>query len=166
MCEGSRHEVRTSLEGLLPRLWRFAITLTKAADRADDLVQATCEKMLSRADQYHVGTRLDSWAFTIMVNEWRSELRRPFSAPGVQVELESDVPCDPNASPEAQAYIKDILRGIDSLPDDQKMAVLLVYGEGYAYGEAAELLSIPIGTVMSRLHSARQKLRHLAEVSS
>lgn len=68
--------LRNQMVGLLPRLRRFAMTLAKDPDRADDLVQASCERALTRLDQLREGTRLDSWLYRIIYTQWIDNLRR------------------------------------------------------------------------------------------
>jgi RNA polymerase sigma factor (sigma-70 family) len=75
MSEASRCEVRAGLESCLPRLWRYALTLSNASDVAEDLVQAICLRAIERADQCSPGTRLDRWLFVILRSIWLNELR-------------------------------------------------------------------------------------------
>ena len=75
MSETSRREVRAGLEPCLPRLWRYALLLSRARDVADDLVQATCLRAIERADQFVSGTRLDRWLFSILRSIWLNEVR-------------------------------------------------------------------------------------------
>ena len=160
MTSTARTEIEAALEPLLPRLWRFALSLTNVADQAEDLVQATCLRMLERADQYAPGTKVDKWAFTVMINLWRSERRRKHPVP-----LDDDFACylpDENTeTPEDAAHHNQMLAAIDALPTAQRSVVTLVLGEGYAYREVAEILDVPIGTVMSRLSIARRRLREV-----
>ena len=75
MSEASRREVRAGLEPSLPRLWRYALVLSRARDAADDLVQATCLRAIERADQFIPGTRVDRWLFAILRSIWLNEIR-------------------------------------------------------------------------------------------
>ncbi|MEO1252645.1 MAG: RNA polymerase sigma factor [Pseudomonadota bacterium] len=156
--DAARIEIEDALDALLPRLWRFAVSLTRAGDHAEDLVQATCLRMLEKASHYQPGTRIDRWAFTLMVNLWRSEKRRKQVVQFGDA-FEHDVPDEMQETPEAAAEHRRLLREIDKLPLAQRTVVTLVFGEGYAYREVAEILDVPIGTVMSRLHAARRKLK-------
>lgn len=151
---------RKDLVQLLPRLRRFALTLSGNSADADDLVQMTCERAMLRASQWLAGTRLDSWMFTMMRNLWLSELRsRRVRGGAGQVD-----------AAEAQELATeigaaDVLQGnqvaalILTLPEGLAATLLLVSVEGHSYQEAADVLGIPIGTVMSRMSKARQVMR-------
>lgn len=161
MISASRNEIQEKLPQLLPRLWRFAVSLSRRADLAEDLVQNTCVQMLEKSNSYRAGTHLDRWAFTVMVNLWRSELRR--AKLGSLETIDAAEFLADTASPYADdsVFHRQVLAAIDRLPAPQRATVTLVYGEGYTYEEASEVLGVAIGTVMSRLHTARQKLEAL-----
>ena len=162
MSEESRREVRAGLESCLARLWRYGLTLSKAHDIAEDLVQATCLRAIERADQYSAGTRLDRWLFVILRSIWLNEIRsRRIRGGFVDPEDASNV--DGNYEIETNILAGQVLKAINGLPEAQRETVLLVYGEGYTYAEAASFLGIPIGTVMSRLAAARSCLVRLKE---
>ncbi|MEL7485679.1 MAG: RNA polymerase sigma factor [Pseudomonadota bacterium] len=161
MSDASRQEVENGLEELLPRLWRFAMSITRRHDAAEDLVQMTCVRALSQADRYQPGTRLDRWSFTLMINLWRSHQRREGRSISEDIELH-ELSAPASQSPESVLFNRQVIQAIDSLPVEQRIIVTMVYGEGWTYREAAEVLSVPIGTVMSRLHAARKKLAHLS----
>lgn len=151
------NEVEAGLEALLPRLWRFALTLTRDSNQAEDLVQDACERMLRKAHLFRAGSRLDRWAMTVLANVWTDRLRGGSSRDALGGEALSAVP-DPRPGPEAMADAKSALAAIDRLPAAQRALVVLVYGDGFTYREASEIVGIPIGTVMSRLHAARHRL--------
>ncbi len=162
MSEASRREVRLGLEPCLARLWRYALVLSRANDAADDLVQATCLRAIERADQFVPGTRLDRWLFTILRSIWLNEIRsRKIREGGGFVDAEEALSVDGARQIEANIFVTEVLQAISRLPEAQRETVLLVYGEGYSYAEAAGALGIPIGTVMSRLASARAALANL-----
>ena len=162
MSETSRHEVRAGLESCLPRLWRYALTLSRSRDVADDLVQATCLRAIERADQFVPGTRLDRWLFSILRSIWLNEVRaRRIREGGGFVDPEDVLVADGAHEIESNILASQVLREIGRLPEAQREAVLLVYGEGYRYAEAAQTLGIPVGTVMSRLAAARAALAKL-----
>ncbi|MEM9837876.1 MAG: RNA polymerase sigma factor [Pseudomonadota bacterium] len=158
--EQIRHDVEQGLETLLPRLWRFAVTVTKDDTKAEDLVQDTCVRALQHADKFRAGTHLDRWCFTIMANIWRSSFRR--KTPDLIEDEALNRVASQSPTPEASLYARQVLDQVDQLAEGQREVIVLVYGEGFAYKEAAAILDIPIGTVMSRLHAARSKLAHLA----
>ncbi|MEM8630547.1 MAG: RNA polymerase sigma factor [Pseudomonadota bacterium] len=143
----------------LPRLRRFARTLARSIPEADELVQEACLKALKSADQWDASQPLDRWLFRIVRNTWYSELRKR------QVRLgEGQIPAEESdelietATGEALAIAGDLRRAVDALPSELSSALLIVSVEGYSYAEAAELLDVPIGTVMSRIHRARKLL--------
>lgn len=161
MVGSSRHEIEAGIEALLPRLWRFAITLTRDGPAAEDLVQDTCVRMLDKAALFRAGSHLDRWAFTIMVNLWRTKIRSQ-SVGGLDAELEVEEVWDTRPWADEQLFAKQVLEAVDALPLGQRAVLVLVLGEGFSYREAAAILNIPIGTVMSRLNTARARLAHLA----
>lgn len=144
---------------LLPRLRGFARALTRSADAADDLVQATCEKALRHSESWTPGTKLDSWLFRIMRNHWIDTVRRgrPEVADG-ESEMEQVAGEDGRRVSDARLALADVRRIADGLPDEQRAVLMLVCVEELSYREAAELLEVPIGTVMSRLARARAAL--------
>jgi RNA polymerase sigma-70 factor (ECF subfamily) len=153
MSEDSRREVRTGLDPCLARLWRYALVVTGTSDAAEDLVQATCLRAVECADQFVPGTRLDRWLFAILRPIWLSEIRvRRISEGG------GFVGTDGEQALETNFLAAEVFKAIGPLPEAQRETVLLVYGEGYSYGEAASTLGIPIGTVISRLAAARSAL--------
>lgn len=158
MSIASRREIEKTLPALLPRLWRFALSLSRRNDLAEELVQNACVQMLEKSHGYIAGTHLDRWAFTVMINLWRSELRRSRRSAFDSIEVAEMVPDEAAKIGEDVVFHRQVLAAIDRLPAQQSAAVTLVYGEGYTYEEAAEILGVAIGTVMSRLHTARQKL--------
>lgn len=145
------------LQGCLPRLRRFAHALTHSPADADDLTQSTVEKALLARAQFQEGTRIDSWLFRIMRNQWidtaRSRGRRALhEAPP---EAGEDVGFDPRPAVEASIDLKTAMAAMGRLPDEQREVVALILIEGFGYREAAELLGLPIGTVSSRLVRGR-----------
>jgi RNA polymerase sigma-70 factor, ECF subfamily len=158
---------RKELVQLLPRLRRFALTLSRHQADADDLVQIACERAILRASQWVPGSRLDSWIYTMMRNLWISELRsrRVRTGAGSVDASESDeLSTDIGAAEILQG--NQIAAMILSLPEGLAATLLLVSIEGHSYQEAANVLDIPIGTVMSRMSKARQLMKDkLAQAS-
>jgi RNA polymerase sigma-70 factor (ECF subfamily) len=162
MSEESRREVRAGLEPSLARLWRYALVLSRSRDVAEDLVQATCLRAIERADQFAPGTRMDRWLMAILRSIWLNEIRsRRVREGGGFVDAEDFLTTDGAREIEMNITASAVLREISRLPEAQRETVLLVYGEGYSYAEAAAALAIPIGTVMSRLAAARAALAKL-----
>lgn len=151
------------LVGLLPRLRRFARSLTGSAVEAEDLVQAGCIKALRGRQGFAAGTRLDSWLFRILQNAWRDELRRRRVRPeGASVELNHDLADEMDRLGD-RATLAAVRRAMTLLPEEQREALALVSVEGLPYAEAAAILEIPVGTLMSRVARGRQRLRRLVD---
>lgn len=153
------------LIALLPRLRRFAIALARSRDVADELVQATCERALLHRDKFRPGTRLDAWTMRILRNVWTDRLRQPATRETFVDVADAHylVGEDGNAQTEARLRLADVAEAIGRLPDQQREVLILVCVEDYSYRETAEILSIPIGTVMSRLARARASLDEMLE---
>ena len=153
-------QFKADLVHLLPRLRRFALTLTRNRDDGDDLVQTAVERAILRHAQWQLGTRLDSWLYTMMRNLWMSELRKQrVRVGGGQVDAsETDELSTPITAPD-HVYGNQMLAMVMSLSDGLSSALLLVAVEGHSYQEAAQILDIPIGTVMSRMSRARQMMK-------
>lgn len=155
------------LSALLPRLWRYAVVICRDPDRANDLVQATCERALSRRTQFQPGTRLDAWTFTILQSIWKNDLRLEAIRRGQGfVDAEDAGLVDTRESAEGKIYLSEVLNAVDRLPEAQKSAIYLVYVEGLSYEEAATALDIPAGTLTSRLVRARVKIAEMVRVGN
>jgi len=150
---------------MLPRLRRFAYGLTGSVDRGDDLVQSACERALERLHQWEPGTRLDSWMFRIMKNLWLDDTRAAWRREVVTSSevLEAVRGGDAEAETAARLELGSVLDHISRLPDAQRTVLLLVSVEGLSYKEAAAILEVPVGTVMSRLARARLTLGRAIE---
>jgi RNA polymerase sigma-70 factor (ECF subfamily) len=135
--------------------------LLRDADRADYLVQDCLERALSRRHLWRGGASLRPWLFKIMHNVHANQARSLSTRPRPQpLEAASDV-ADGSQSAAAQLVLGEMARALDQLPDEQRRVVLLVALEGLSYQEIADVLEIPIGTVMSRLSRGRERLRQL-----
>jgi RNA polymerase sigma-70 factor, ECF subfamily len=151
-------EFRRELVQLLPRLRRFAFVLTRSRDDAEDVVQAAVERALRHADSWQQGTRLDSWLYRIMQNLWRDELRahRRRAEP---LDSHADIAgADGRDVTIRHIQSNEAQQALDELPEDQRMVVALVVLDGMSYQQAADILDVPVGTVMSRLARARARL--------
>ncbi len=162
MNTSSHDDVRSNLRQHLAALWRFALVLSRSRDTAEDLVQATCVRALERAGQFEPGTRLDRWLFSILHSIWVNEARarKVRQGKGV-VDAELALTFDGGHAIETNILAAQMLKAIGALPEGQREAVLLVYAEGYSYRDAATVLGVPIGTIMSRLAAARARLADL-----
>lgn len=155
----SEADIRRGLTENLSRLWRYGLVLSHQRDVADDLVQATCVRALERIDQFIAGTRLDRWLFSILHSIWLNEIRsRQVRLGQGFVDAGETLVFDGAHDTETRIMANQVMRQVQTLPEAQRTAVFLVYVEGLSYREVAEILNIPIGTVMSRLASARAKL--------
>lgn len=155
--------VRSNLAAHLPRLRRFAWGLAGSRDEGDDLVQAACEKALARADQFTPGSRLDSWLFRIVQTTWIDRRRQAARRTEADPDLLAQLPDERPHAGEARLALGTVERAIATLPEEQRAVLLLVSIDGVAYREAADILEIPIGTVMSRLARARLALGRALE---
>jgi RNA polymerase sigma-70 factor (ECF subfamily) len=152
--------IENDIAALLPRLRRFARSITFHREDADDLVQIAVERALTRAAQWEPGTRLDSWMFRIVKNAWidevRSRTRRDqLFAPDAEGEQVGD------DSALAHQQRMAIEKAMSLLSEDHRMVIGLVLVDGLPYKEAAEVLEIPMGTLTSRLARAREALQEL-----
>ena len=145
---------RENVQAAIPALRRYARTLTRNADIADDLVQDTLVRALRSEHLFH-GGEVRSWLYTILTNLNRNRLRSLARRPALSPIEDNDAP--DMAGPEAGG--RDIERALATLVDDQRTALLLVVLEGLSYREVAEVQGVPIGTVMSRLARARAQIK-------
>jgi RNA polymerase sigma-70 factor (ECF subfamily) len=155
------------LIAFLPNLRRFAISLCRSRDLADDLVQAACERALANTERFEPGTRFDAWLFRILRNLWIDHVRKQRTAgPQEDIEQRQDlVGASGERDVEARLTLNSVAQAITNLPDDQREIILLVCVEEFSYREVAGVLGIPIGTVMSRLARARKKLAEAAGIT-
>ena len=150
-------------EAQIPRLRRYARALTGDATRADDLVQDTLERAWGRRHLWREGSDLRAWLFTVMHNVFLNQQRNARPAADF-VELDDSLPL--SARPDgvdAQLELRDVGGALAQLPPEYREVLLLVALEEMRYEEVARVLAIPVGTVMSRLSRARERLRALMQ---
>lgn len=147
-------EFRRDLVALLPRLRRFARALAGGSDTAEDLLQSAIERALNRSDSYDTRRRLDSWMFKLMQNLWFDMKRaaRPAAPDSEDVDMLGE---DGRQTVESRDDLRRAREAFDALPEEQRAVMALVVLDGYSYAEAAGVLDVPIGTIMSRLARAR-----------
>ena len=154
---GQSESFEAELGPLLPRLRRFAHSLSRNSADADDLTQLTVERALRSREHWQPGSRLDSWLFKIMRNLWidtvRARGRREMKE--APVEEAAELGHDPREATDAAIDLKRVMAAMERLPDEQREVVALILIEGFGYREAAEMLDLPIGTVSSRLVRGR-----------
>ena len=159
-------ELKTEIASLVPRLRRFAAALTGNREDGDDLVQQACVKALVRLGQFEPGTRLDRWMMRIVQTTFldavRSRRRRRTEIDPEALERLSDEGRAASGT-EHRMVLDRVRAAMATLPEDQRAVLALVAIEGYSYKEAAEILEVPVGTVMSRLSRARGRLLPLIE---
>lgn len=159
--------IAEGLQNELSALWRFALKLTASEEDAADLVQRTCLRALEQRESYNPEGKLRSWLFRIEHRIWLNELRSrqvrqhssftmlqdsDLDAGGANAQLIDNIRID---HPEGRVLFHQIVCAVNSLPEAQRIVMLLVNVEGFTYRETAEILDTPIGTVMSRLSRAR-----------
>ncbi|KPK09465.1 MAG: RNA polymerase subunit sigma-24 [Betaproteobacteria bacterium SG8_39] len=154
---------RDQVVALIPRLRRYARALVGDPGAADDLVQDTLERALGKFHLWKPGTDLRAWLFAIMHNVHVNQVRRRREVAALDQEAE-ELPV--RAAQEGALAARDLQRGLERLPVEQRQVLLLVVLEDMSYQEVAAALEVPIGTVMSRLSRARDKLRVAMEGSS
>ncbi|KAA0700515.1 RNA polymerase sigma factor [Neorhizobium sp. P12A] len=149
-------DIRRDLVGLLPKLRRFAVTMTGDTADADELVQNVCQRGIAKIHQWSSDIRLDSWLYTIARHQWidesrRHKMRRGSAKGGALEHGELAAQMNPVEASESHQIVI-------SLPEGLASVFLLVDAEGHTYKQAAEILGIPQSTVATRLASARLKL--------
>ena len=152
---------RDQIIALLPRLRRFAFSLVANLDDADDLVQETCERALRKQDQWKPGTRLDSWLFKILHNLWIDKVRLMRESK-VHIPIEetnmNERELRKDGKLEEKVMLAQVMEAMEQLPETDRAILSLICVDGMSYREASKTLDIPLGTVMSRLARARQRL--------
>jgi RNA polymerase sigma-70 factor (ECF subfamily) len=154
------HAQRAIIVSLLPRVRKFAFSLTGSLADADDLLQSTVERALIRRDPGVDEEALLKWMFTVCRNLWVDELRAR-QVRGASDPYPEDVDtlsADSVGDPTVALAFRDLDHALGRLSEDQRAVLALVGVEGYGYQEAADVLGIPVGTVMSRLARARRQL--------
>jgi RNA polymerase sigma-70 factor, ECF subfamily len=152
----------SELEACIPALRRYARALLQNRQDADDLVHDCLVRALDKLHTRRDGGNMRPWLFVIMHNVFisqRRRSRRQLVKPGQEQTV--DVSHEPGQ--ETTVLFREVVREFYNLPEEQRQVVLLVSVEDLSYVEAARVLGIPIGTVMSRLSRARQRLRQVCQ---
>jgi RNA polymerase sigma factor (sigma-70 family) len=156
-------EMAELIEPIIPALRRYARTFVRDAGAADDLVQDTLERAISRWHQRRVDGNPRTWLFTILHNLAVNHLRRARRRQELPLDDANESDIMVSSTQEDALRHADVLAAVAQLPDDQRSVLLLVSVEDVSYADAARILDIPIGTVMSRLARARARLLKLVE---
>ncbi|GLS33003.1 DNA-directed RNA polymerase sigma-70 factor [Mesorhizobium albiziae] len=157
-------EKKTAILAEIPRLRRYARALLRDRDAADDLVQDSLERALTRLDNWRTGENPRRWLFTIMhhlfVDQMRKVSRRGGNAT-VPVEAAERLPQAP--AQQDNFAVRDVLDALEAISPERRAAIMMVAVEGFSYVEAANILGIPAGTLMSRIARGREELRVLLD---
>jgi RNA polymerase sigma-70 factor (ECF subfamily) len=157
-------EFHRLIEQQIPRLRRYARALTRNRDRADDLVQDTLGRALLKEQFWQPGTNLRAWLFTIMHNQNVNNVRRDIrDSAELDIEQISQTPTA-TTDPTALRKMFELERALAQLSLEHRQVILLVGLEGMSYEDTAEILTIPVGTVRSRLSRGRDALRKLLDM--
>ncbi len=143
----------------IPHLRRYARALLGDSDRTDDLVQDCLERAWSRFHMVRADGNLRAWMFTIMHNLNANAARRASRRPRTIAYDHETHAVSVDGSQEGRVAMSGLARALDALPDEQREVVLLVGLEQMTYEEVAGITGVPLGTVMSRLHRGRERLR-------
>jgi RNA polymerase sigma-70 factor (ECF subfamily) len=155
---------KRELLATLPSLRAFAVSLSGKHDKADDLVQDTVMKAWAKQSSFEMGTNLKAWLFTILRNEFYSQMRKR----GREVQDGDGAFTERMAVHPSQYGIMDLAdfkKALDALPDDQREAIILIGASGFSYEEAAEICNCAVGTMKSRVSRARTRLQGMLGVT-
>lgn len=151
-------ELNRRLESIRPRLYRMAYAWSRNAALADDLTQESLAKAIRKVDQLRDADALDTWLFSILANTWRDHLRKNKEIEDIdKITLLHEI--TPETRHGEQQLVEKVRASIMKLPEGQRQVVTLVDLEGFTYTEVADILDIPVGTVMSRLCRAHNVLK-------
>jgi RNA polymerase sigma-70 factor, ECF subfamily len=148
----------------IPSLRAFAVSLSQNADRADDLVQETLVKAWDKQSSFQPGTNLKAWLFTILRNEFYSQMRkRGREVQDTDGTITGRVAVHP--AQHGSLDLDDFRKALEKLPEDQREAIILIGASGFSYEEAAEICGCAVGTIKSRVSRARSRLQEILSVS-
>jgi RNA polymerase sigma-70 factor (ECF subfamily) len=157
-------DFKKDLLGTIPSLRAFAVSLTQNADKADDLVQETLVKAWDKQQSFQLGTNLKAWLFTILRNEFYSQMRKRGreiqDSDGIMTERMAVHPSQPG-----MLDLNDFRSALEQLPEDQREAIILIGASGFSYEEAAEICDCAVGTIKSRVSRARSRLQEILKIS-
>jgi RNA polymerase sigma-70 factor (ECF subfamily) len=158
-----RSAFKNGLIGAIPSLRAFSMSLAQNSDRADDLVQETLVKAWAKQSSFEPGTNLKAWLFTILRNEFYSQMRKR----GREVQDTDGVMTARLAvhpSQEGALDLEDFRVALERLPEDQREAIILIGASGFSYEEAAQICECAVGTVKSRVSRARARLTEILQI--
>lgn len=154
---------KAAMLAALPSLRAFAMSLTGRHDQADDLVQETVMKAWAKQENFTLGTNMNAWLFTILRNHFYSQMRKRGrevqDSEGIFTARLSVAPAH-----DGRMDLMDFRRALDTLPADQREAIMLIGAAGFSYEEAAEICGCAVGTIKSRVSRARRRLQEALDV--
>ncbi|MCZ2158659.1 RNA polymerase sigma factor [Bartonella sp. 220] len=163
MLEGVKN-FKQELLSVLPALRAFALSLSGRHDKAEDLVQDTVMKAWAKQDSFEMGTNLKAWLFTILRNEFYSQMRKK----GREVQ-DTDGILTQNVAVHPAQYgsldLQDFKKALNMLSADQREAIILIGASGFSYEDAAAICGCAVGTIKSRVSRARNRLQELLKVN-
>lgn len=159
MAQADMAGMVANIEACIPALRRYARALLRDPQEVDDLVHDCLVRALERLDTRRDGGDLRAWLFAILHNLFVSRVRRRKAHGGTQpIDAMTGDLAGPRTGQDLRVEAQDLIRAVDALPEEQRSVLLLVSVEDLTYAEVARILGIPIGTVMSRLARARERL--------
>lgn len=162
--ESDQRRFKRELLAALPNLRAFAVSLVGRHDRADDLVQDTIMKAWAKQESFEIGTNIKAWLIKILLNSFYSQMRKNGrevqDSDGILTERLSVHPAQHGA-----LDLQDFRIALNTLPPDQREAIILVGASGFSYEEAAEICNCAVGTIKSRVSRARQRLQDILGVT-
>ena len=158
-------QFRDQIIAAIPGLRAFGLSLTARSDRADDLVLETLMKAWKHHDSFEAGTNMKAWLYTILRNEFYTQLRkRKREVEDADGYYSSKVAV--HAEQEGHLDMADLRVALAKLPEDQREAIILVGASGFSYEEAADICTVAVGTIKSRVNRARARLADLLQISA
>ncbi len=155
---------KAELLSAIPSLRAFAVSLAQNADKADDLVQETLVKAWDKHESFQMGTNLKAWLFTILRNEFYSQMRkRGREVQDTDGAMTARLAVHP--SQQGKLDLQDFRAALEQLPEDQREAIILIGASGFSYEEAALICGCAIGTIKSRVSRARTRLQDILKVT-
>jgi RNA polymerase sigma-70 factor (ECF subfamily) len=161
---GQASTFKSDLLAAIPSLRAFAVSLAQNSDKADDLVQETLVKAWDKQASFQPGTNLKAWLFTILRNEFYSQMRkRGREVQDTDGTMTARLAIHP--SQHGKLDLADFHNALQMLPEDQREAIILIGASGFSYEEAAEICGCAVGTIKSRVSRARSRLQEILKIS-
>lgn len=161
--DGGEFNFKREMLATLPSLRAFAISLSNRRNAAEDLVQDAIMKAWAKQDSFEPGTNMKAWLFTILRNEFYSQMRKA----GREIQ-DSEGALTGQMATHPEQYgsmdMQDFKKALEKLPEDQREAIILVGASGFSYEEAAEISGCAVGTIKSRVSRARATLQTILKI--